>query len=123
MTEQLAGRQQIREALQQNGAAGAVRRLRQEARWAASMRGKGKGAALHGKLPSQILRAQKDRRPRSAAALQSLAQMQHAAYILRHIVVMIRNLDRLRFTYGFENRPAELCAGAGTRRRPSWYWS
>jgi hypothetical protein len=93
VTELLAGRQQLREALQQDGAAAAVRRLRQEARWEALMRAKGKGAALHGKLPSQIQRAQKDRRPRSAAALQSLAQMQHAAYHLGHIIIMISEID------------------------------
>jgi hypothetical protein len=39
-------------------------------------------------------------------------------YHPRNRIVMIGTLDWLRFTYVYENRSAELCAGAGTRRTP-----
>jgi hypothetical protein len=37
----------------------------------------------------------------------------HDEYHLCDTMIMLRTLDCLRFTYGFEKRPAEVCHGAG----------
>eukprot|EP01047_Picozoa_sp_COSAG01_P021299 COSAG01_NODE_1232_length_11111_cov_24.710770_14_plen_111_part_00 len=74
---------------------------------AAQLFGSGGGFSVRNALPEW-------QAPAVKRFVANLPSRPDGVYHLRDIMIMIRTLAWLIFTYGFESRPAQFCGGAGT---------